>query len=79
VIQDRAIYSWHGGLIVSRIAVPLVRPVTVMVDVDSIRSTSARLFWRKVDLSPDKVRGFFRGYRVSVLLTQMTCRQCKVC
>lgn len=44
--------------------VPLVRPVTVMVDVDSIRSTSARLFWRKVDLSPDKVRGFFRGYRM---------------
>ena len=39
----------------------------MMVDVESIRSTSVRLFWEKIDTSPDQIRGFFRGYRVSVL------------
>ena len=37
------------------------------MDQDSIRPTSVRLFWGKIDLNPDLVRGFFRGYRVRLL------------
>ena len=49
-------------------SVPLVRPLNLIVDTESIRPTSVRLFWDKVDTSPDQIRGFFRGYRVSELL-----------
>jgi len=45
-------------------AVPLVRPLNVIVEPGSVTATTCRLFWDKLDLVPDKVRGFFRGYRV---------------
>jgi len=59
-------YNTLAACVLCAVLVPLVRPDNVLVDMDSLRSTSVRLFWNKINLTPDKVRGFFRGYRVSM-------------
>jgi len=41
-----------------------VKPENVMVDYSTITPTTARIYWPNIDTSPEKVRGFFRGYRI---------------
>lgn len=36
---------------------------------DTLTSTSATFTWSAVDRSLEKIRGFFRGYRVSLIST----------
>ena len=45
---------------------PLVKPNDVAVRLESITATTAEITWTSVDTSPEMVRGFFRGYRVSL-------------
>ena len=48
------------------LTVPLVKPNDVAVRLESITATTAEITWTSVDTSPEMVRGFFRGYRVSL-------------
>lgn len=43
---------------------PLDPPTDVMLDPDSVTSTSVMLTWPQVDTDPERIRGFFRGYRI---------------
>ena len=45
---------------------PLVAPTDVTVVRGSVKGTKSMLTWTPVDPDPDQIRGFFRGYRVSV-------------
>ena len=47
------------------LTVPLVKPNDVAVFESSIGATTANITWTAVDTSPERLRGFFRGYRVS--------------
>jgi len=47
-------------------AVPLVTPENFHLVSDSLNSTNAMFRWEPVDTSPDNIRGFFRGYQVSL-------------
>ena len=52
------------------IAVPLVYPTDVTYDPDSLKATDILLTWTQVDTSAERIRGFFRGYRVSDISTE---------
>ena len=50
--------------------VPQYAPTDVVVDQDSVTDTEADLTFSAIDESPEAIRGFFRGYRVSFRFLQ---------
>jgi len=44
--------------------VPLVAPTDVAYDDTTLTSTKVDVTWTQVDMSPENIRGFFRGYRI---------------
>ena len=43
---------------------PMAAPSNVQVNQDTVTDTEAEMSWVQVDLSPESIRGYFRGYRV---------------
>ena len=48
----------------SHVSEPEIYPMDVAVLDDSVHSTQAELTWTPIDEDPEKINGFFRGYRV---------------
>jgi len=44
--------------------VPIEHPENLSINRSSLSSTGVELMWNAVSESPDKVHGFFTGYRV---------------
>lgn len=49
--------------------IPLDRPTGVTYDPNTLTSSSVVLTWTQVDMSSDRIRGFFRGYRIQFART----------
>ena len=45
---------------------PIVTPRDVSYNPYTLKSTQVDLTWTQVDLSPNSIRRFFRGYRIQV-------------
>jgi hypothetical protein len=53
---------------VCRCAVPAVAPSDIQVVPGTVTATTAQLVWTNIDLSPDALHGYFRGFRVSFII-----------
>ena len=62
-------YTTYRKVDILYIAEPLAAPSNVHILEGTVTDTEADMAWDQVDLAPESIQGFFRGYRVSNFLS----------